>query len=190
MVSAHQTPTCNTLIINKSKMWFWLKRATIRCLFSFFGYRQVTMHVYKQEQFTPSMDMNLLNCLLPVVEYWRYSRMRETRAESSSIYKDSRSTIRSLCAKQRTGDDALSVWLIITVCLLGPLVESAASDAAFLGIQNLSFLRSLWLFSVLNGYYYIDFRIIQRYAWWCLASIHRGRSPFRFVIDEEVFRRL
>ena len=37
--------------------------------------------------------------------------------------------------KCRTGDDALSVWLMITVCLLSPLMESATSDAAFLGLR-------------------------------------------------------
>ena len=40
------------------------------------------MQLFLKEQFTPD-GVNLLNCLLPLGEYWRYSRMRETRAESS-----------------------------------------------------------------------------------------------------------
>ena len=61
--------------------------------------------------------------------------------------------------KCRTGDDALSVWLMITVCLLSPLMESATSDAAFLGLRVLSFLRSLlchWPLLVLKGCYSVS----------------------------------
>ena len=58
------------------------KASTIRCLSSISGYRQVTITLNKQEQFTPT-GANLLNCLLSVLNIWRYSKLRETRAESS-----------------------------------------------------------------------------------------------------------
>ncbi len=49
------------------------------------GYRQVTIHVNKQEQFTPYLDVNLLNCLLPRVKYWRYLT-RENKSRKLKLY--------------------------------------------------------------------------------------------------------
>ena len=50
------------------------------------GYRQVTCNINKQEQSTPN-GRELSRLLALMCEYWRYSRLREARAESSDILK-------------------------------------------------------------------------------------------------------
>lgn len=50
------------------------------------GYRQVTNMLNKQEQFTP-IGREPSELLALSMNIWRYSKSRETRAESSNIYK-------------------------------------------------------------------------------------------------------
>lgn len=65
------------------------RRVTILCLFSFFGYRQVTILPNKQEQFTP-IKREPSELLALGSEFWRYSRMREQEPKTHVSKKNER----------------------------------------------------------------------------------------------------
>ena len=90
------------------------RRATIRCLFSTFGYRQVTIHVNKQEQFTPPYGREPSELLALTCEYFAGIQSRERQEQKAQV----------ILKRLRTGMRRTIHWLVIK-CLSVPFGSAA-----------------------------------------------------------------
>ena len=61
------------------------RRATIRCLFSELGYRQVTINANKQEQFTPIYGREPSELLALALEYFAGILFRERQEQKAQV---------------------------------------------------------------------------------------------------------